>query len=106
MPVSDKIRREMIELGTHPHVLEVARRVHPTWVAANGNKNDRGVEDLSREIGQCLAAAHHAEETGLDISRMTFIGHGIIVQRGPGIHGFSVAVIAGEVFDLHLEHMR
>jgi hypothetical protein len=101
--ISDKVKRELMELGTHPHVMEVARRVHPVWVAANGHRADQGVEHLAREIGQCIAAAHYAEEEGKDISRSTYVGHGIVVIRGPGIHGFSVAVIAGEVFDLSLE---
>lgn len=101
--VSEWVSREMRELGTNKHILAVAERVRPTLIAAHGHMKSLSVEQLAREIGQCVAAMHHGEEEGEDMTRRYVIGPGFVVVRGPGIDGFSVAVLAGEVFDLHLE---
>lgn len=99
--LSERARKAFDELGRHPHVLDAARRLHPVWVAARGRMADRGVEPLAEEIARCIAAAYHAEDEK-QLSDV-FVGHGLIVIRGPGIDGFSVAVIAAEVFNLKLE---
>lgn len=98
-PLNDEINT----LGVHPHILDVARRVHPTWLAAHGSKADRGVDSLAMEIGQCVAALRHFSNEDAHTERRVAAGHGILVTRGRGIIGYSVAVIAGELFDLALE---
>lgn len=103
MAVSPRVHDELLNLGTNEHILAVARRVHPTWIAAHGHIGDRGVADLAREIGQCVAAFHHLQDRGEDWTKRYVIGPGFVVVRGPGIQGFSVAVLAGEVFDIRLE---
>lgn len=95
MTVSEKVKREMLELGTHPHVLDLARRVHPTWVTAHGAAADRGVEQLAREIGQCIAALHHLQEQGENTDQRYVAGHGIVVTAAmSGADTYNVAVIA------------
>lgn len=103
MEVTEQARRELIELGTHKHILAVARQVYPTWIAAHGNMRAMTVEDLAREIGQCVAVFRNVINVEGEADRRYIIGPGFIVVRGPGIDGFSVAVLAGEVFDLRLE---
>jgi len=102
--LSPRVRKMFDELDSNPHIIELARRVHPTWVAANGHMNDLGVEKLTREIAQCIAAIEHAREEGEDMRLRYVIGHGIVVTAG-GLaeENYRVAVVAGEAFGLRMQ---
>lgn len=106
--ISDRVRRDYDELPTHPHILDLARRVYPIWVAANGTRHDRGVDDLAREIAQCVAAAHHLQdEVGADAGRRYVSGNGIVVTvplqfGGATDNNFDVAVVAGTAYGVRL----
>lgn len=99
-----KLRQLYKELPTHPHILDLARRVHPIWVFAHGHKDDRGVELLAREIAHCIIAIQWGRERGEDMSRRYVIGPGIIVT-GSGLapENYQIAVLAGEAFAIRIE---
>lgn len=102
--MSVNVRKMFDELPTNPHIIDLARRVHPTWVAANGHMNDLGIEHLTHEIAQCIAAIEHGREQGEDMRLRYVIGHGIVVT-GSGMteENYRVAVVAGEAFRLRME---
>lgn len=97
--VSAKVQREMTDLGTNPQILDLARRVHPTWVSAHGHEKDLGVEGLAREIGQCIAAINYGIEQGENPFMRYVSGPGIVVTCSGLVPGrYQVCVVAGEVF--------
>lgn len=99
----DQAATDMMALRTNPVVLEAARRVHPTWVAANGHRNDPGVDGLAREIAQCVASLRYLRAQDTTRERPYAAGHGIIVTEGFGVEGFTVAVVAADVAEMRLD---
>lgn len=91
-------------LPSHPHILDLARRVHPTWLVAHGHKDDRGIEELAREIANCISAIEYGREQGEDMSRRFVMGSGIIVTgSGLALENYQVAVVAGEAFGMRIQ---
>lgn len=100
MTLTEDDRRLWDTLPKDPHVLDIARRVHPTWLSAHGHKDDFGVEHLAQEIGQCVAALMAKPD------QQVASGGGIQVigiQHG-SFKQFMVCVIAGTVVDMRMGH--